>query len=121
MVRAFVAGVAGASSLARQHGVALRVLDLGVDDDLADLPPEVSAYHIGPSQPIHLSDALTPEECTQALFVGRAIAEAEIAAGADLAERGRCRVGARRQPLPLRLACPGRARGDGGLRAGRLT
>jgi nicotinate-nucleotide--dimethylbenzimidazole phosphoribosyltransferase len=84
MVRAFVAGIAGASSLARQHGVALRVLDLGVDDDLADLPPEVSAYHIGPSQPIHLADALTPEECTQALFVGRAIAEAEIAAGADL-------------------------------------
>ena len=34
MVRAFVAGVAGASCLARQHGVALRVLDLGVDDDL---------------------------------------------------------------------------------------
>jgi nicotinate-nucleotide--dimethylbenzimidazole phosphoribosyltransferase len=84
MVRAFVSGVAGASSLARQHGVALRVLDLGVDDDLDDLPPEVSAYHVGPSRPIHLTDALTPEECSLALFVGRAIAEAEIAAGADL-------------------------------------
>ena len=35
MVRAFVAGVAAANVLARQHGVALRVLDLGVDDDLA--------------------------------------------------------------------------------------
>ena len=38
MVRAFVAGVAAASVLARQHDVALRVLDLGVDADLGDLP-----------------------------------------------------------------------------------
>jgi nicotinate-nucleotide--dimethylbenzimidazole phosphoribosyltransferase len=41
MVRAFVAGVAGANVLARQHGVALRVLELGVDDDLEDVPAEV--------------------------------------------------------------------------------
>ena len=39
MVRAFVSGVAAVSCLARQHGVVLRVLDLGVDDDLAELPP----------------------------------------------------------------------------------
>jgi nicotinate-nucleotide--dimethylbenzimidazole phosphoribosyltransferase len=93
MVRAFVAGVAGASSLARQHGVALRVLDLGVDDDLADLPPEVSAYHLGPSQPLHLRDALTAEQCGQALAIGRAIAEAEIAAGADLLILGDMGIG----------------------------
>jgi nicotinate-nucleotide--dimethylbenzimidazole phosphoribosyltransferase len=28
--------------------VALRVLDLGVDDDLDDVPAEVSVYHLGP-------------------------------------------------------------------------
>ena len=50
MVRAFAAGVAGANCLARQHGVALRVLDLGVDDDLEDLAAEVSVYHLGPSR-----------------------------------------------------------------------
>src|SRR5215212_1371764 len=44
MVRVFVAGKASASVLARQHGVALRVLDVGVDDDLDEIPPEVSAY-----------------------------------------------------------------------------
>ena len=93
MVRAFVAGVAAASCLARQHDVALRVLDLGVDDDLADLPAEVSAYHIGPSQPIHLQDALTAEQCRQALAVGRALAEAEIAAGADLLILGDMGIG----------------------------
>ena len=42
MVRAFAAGRAAANCLARQHEVSLRVLDLGVDDDLADLPAEIS-------------------------------------------------------------------------------
>ncbi len=84
MVRAFAAGVAGANCLARQHGVALRVLDLGVDDDLEDVPAEVSAYHLGPSQPIDQADALTADDCRQALRAGEAIAEVEIAAGADL-------------------------------------
>ena len=93
MVRAFVSGVAAASCLARQHGVALRVLDLGVDDDLAELPPEVSAYHIGPSEPLHLADALTPDACSRALHAGRAIAEAEIAAGADLLILGDMGIG----------------------------
>jgi nicotinate-nucleotide--dimethylbenzimidazole phosphoribosyltransferase len=84
MVRAFVAGVAGANCLARQHGVALRVLELGVDDDLEDLPAEVSAYHIGSSRPIDQADALTADDCREALRAGEAIAEVEIAAGADM-------------------------------------
>jgi len=84
MVRAFVSGVAGANSLARQHDVALRVLDLGVDDDLDDLPAEVSVYHLGPSEPIDKADALTGSDCKQALRAGEVIAEDEISAGADL-------------------------------------
>jgi nicotinate-nucleotide--dimethylbenzimidazole phosphoribosyltransferase len=84
MVRAFVAGVAGANILARQHGVALRVLELGVDDDLEDVPAEVSAYHIGSSRPIDKADALTADDCREAVRAGEAIAEVEIAAGADL-------------------------------------
>lgn len=93
MVRAFVSGTAAASCLARQHGVALRVLDLGVDDDLAELPPEVSAYHVGSSSPIHLQDALSPEDCARAMLAGRMIAEAEIAAGADLLILGDMGIG----------------------------
>jgi len=84
MVRAFVAGVAGANSLARQHGVALRVLDLGVDDDLEELPAEVSVYHLGPSEPIDQADALSAADCRQALRAGEAIAQDELSAGADL-------------------------------------
>ena len=84
MVRAFVAGVAGANCLARQHGVVLRILELGVDDDLEDVPAEVSAYHIGSSRPIDQDDALTADDCREALRAGEAIAEVEIAAGADM-------------------------------------
>ena len=93
MVRAFASGRAAANCLARQHEVSLRVLDLGVDDDLADLPVEISKYHITPARPIHREDALTSAECAQALRAGRAIAETEIAAGADLLILGDMGIG----------------------------
>ncbi len=85
MVRAFVAGVAGASVLARQHGVALRVLDIGVDDDLRDLPASVQAHKVRRScGAIHRSDALTLGETQLALTAGRRIAAEELSTGADL-------------------------------------
>lgn len=85
MVRAFLAGVAGASVLARQNGVALRVLDIGVDDDLEGLPSWVQAHKVRRSSgAIHRSDALTLGETQLALTAGRRIAAQELAAGADL-------------------------------------
>jgi nicotinate-nucleotide--dimethylbenzimidazole phosphoribosyltransferase len=93
MVGAFLAGVAGANILARQHGVALRVLDLGVDDDLADIPAEVSAYHIRPSGSIDREDALTASEVRRAIRMGERIGREEIAAGADLLILGDLGIG----------------------------
>jgi nicotinate-nucleotide--dimethylbenzimidazole phosphoribosyltransferase len=93
MVAAFLAGVAGANVLARQHGVALRVLDLGVDDDLADIPAEVSAYHIRPSGSIDREDALTAGEVRRAIRMGERIGREEIAAGADLLILGDLGIG----------------------------
>jgi len=94
MVRAFVAGVAGASVLARQHGVSLRVLDLGVDDDLVGLPDEVRAHKVRRSSgAIHRVDALTPDQTQQALTAGAAIAAEEIAIGADLLVLGDMGIG----------------------------
>ncbi|MGI8456807.1 MAG: nicotinate-nucleotide--dimethylbenzimidazole phosphoribosyltransferase [Propionibacteriaceae bacterium] len=93
MVRAFVAGVAGVSVLARQHDVALRVLDLGVDADLSDLPG-VTTYKITRSTaPLHLTDALTPEQTRAGLAAGDGIATAEISAGADLLILGDMGIG----------------------------
>lgn len=94
MVRAFVAGAAGASVLARQHSVALRVLDIAVDDELAGVPAEVTAHKLRRSSgAIQLIDALSADETRQALAEGRLIAAEEIAAGADLLILGDLGIG----------------------------
>ena len=94
MVGAFVAGVAGVSVLARQHDVSVRVLDLGVDADLSDLPPEVGAYKVRRSSgAIDREDALTAAETERALAAGAAIAAEEVAAGADLLILGDMGIG----------------------------
>ena len=94
MVGAFVAGVAGVSVLARQHGVSVRVLDLGVDADLTGLPSAVTAYKIRRSSgAIDREDALSPAETERALAAGRAIAAEEITAGADLLILGDMGIG----------------------------
>src|SRR5690242_21904936 len=57
MVRTFVAGKAGVSALAAAHDVHVRVLDLGVDDDLADVPADVRAHKVRRSSgALHLED-----------------------------------------------------------------
>ena len=94
MVRTFLSGRAGVSALARQHGVALRVLDIGVDDDLAGVDPAVQEFKIRRSSgAIHLEDALTPEETRRALEAGAAVAAVEIAAGAQLLLSGDMGIG----------------------------
>lgn len=95
MVGAFVAGVAGVSVLARQHGVSVRVLDLGVDADLTGAVPDaVSAHKVRRSSgAIHLTDALSSDETRAALAVGSRIATEEVAAGADLLVLGDMGIG----------------------------
>lgn len=94
MVGAFVAGVAGVSVLARQHGVSVRVLDVGVDADLTGLPAGVTAHKIRRSSgAIDREDALSLVETEQALAAGAAMATEEIAAGADLLILGDMGIG----------------------------
>lgn len=94
MVRTFVAGKAGVSALAAAHDVRVRVLDLGVDDDLEGVPADVSAHKVRRSSgAIHLEDALTAEETWRALDVGRAVADQEIDAGAQLLLSGDMGIG----------------------------
>ena len=94
MVRTFVMGKAGVSALAAAHGVRVRVLDLGVDDDLEGVPDDVRAHKVRRSSgALHLEDALTAEETEQALAAGRAIADEEIDAGAQLLLSGDMGIG----------------------------
>ena len=94
MVRTFLAGRAGVSVLAAQHGVSVRVLDLGVDDDLDGVPAEVTAFKVRRgSGAIHLEDALTADETRRAILAGETVAAEEIAAGAQLLISGDMGIG----------------------------
>jgi nicotinate-nucleotide--dimethylbenzimidazole phosphoribosyltransferase len=98
MVRTFLAGKAGVSALARAHGVAVRVLDLGVDEDFADLDEQTrSALTVHKvrrgSGAIHLEDALTGEQTRAALDAGAAVAREEMRAGAQLLISGDMGIG----------------------------
>ncbi|MEX0429112.1 nicotinate-nucleotide--dimethylbenzimidazole phosphoribosyltransferase [Nocardioides sp. DS6] len=98
MVRTFLAGKAGVSALARAHNVSVRVLDLGVDDDFADLPDAVrgalTAHKVRRSSgAIHLEDALTADEVRAALDAGAAVAREEVAAGSQLLLSGDMGIG----------------------------
>jgi nicotinate-nucleotide--dimethylbenzimidazole phosphoribosyltransferase len=94
MVRTFVAGRAGVNALAAAHGVHVRVLDLGVDDDLDGVPAEVTAHKVTRgSGSIDVEDALTPEQTRQSLDAGRQAAAEEIAAGGQLLLSGDMGIG----------------------------
>ena len=94
MVRTFLAGRAGVSVLAAQHGVTMRVLDIGVDDDLTGVDPAVQEFKIRRgSGAIHLEDAMTVDETRQAVEAGAVVAVEEIAAGAQLLISGDMGIG----------------------------
>ncbi|WP_243057923.1 nicotinate-nucleotide--dimethylbenzimidazole phosphoribosyltransferase [Nocardioides sp. SR21] len=98
MVRTFLAGKAGVNALADAHGVAVRVLDLGVDEDFDDLDADtraaLTAYKIRRSSgAIHLEDALTRAQAEAALAAGAAVAREEILAGAQLLLSGDMGIG----------------------------
>jgi nicotinate-nucleotide--dimethylbenzimidazole phosphoribosyltransferase len=72
----------------------VRVFDLGVDDDLADTPDDVRRHKVRRgSGAIHREDALTAAEVDAALRAGRAVADEEIDAGADLLVPGDMGIG----------------------------
>lgn len=94
MVREFLRGGAAVNVLAREHDARVRVLDLGVDDDLADTPAAVRRHKVRRgSGAIHREDALTAAEVEAALHAGRAVVDEEIDAGADLLVPGDMGIG----------------------------
>ncbi|WP_446665809.1 nicotinate-nucleotide--dimethylbenzimidazole phosphoribosyltransferase [Flexivirga sp. B27] len=98
MVRTFLVGKAGVSALAAAHGVAVRVLDIGVAEGFSDLDAgsreALTAYKIREgSGAIHLEDALTADQTEAALAAGAAVAAEEIAAGAQLLISGDMGIG----------------------------
>ena len=108
-MRTLAAGRAGVTALAREHGVAVTVLDVAVDADLADLPAEVTARKVRRgSGAIHLTDALTREE-TDAVALAAEPAAELVADGAQLLMTGDLGIGNTTLAgalSPRRSACP---------------
>lgn len=91
MVTNFLSGGAAVNALAAVAGATVRVADISVD---ADTDPRVSAHKVRRSSgAIDREDALTAEEVQAAIEAGRAIADEEIDAGADLLIAGDMGIG----------------------------
>jgi nicotinate-nucleotide--dimethylbenzimidazole phosphoribosyltransferase len=93
MVLNFLAGGAAANVLARLHGVALHVVDVGVDADFNNI--EGLLHHkISSGTKNMLRDAaMTDEELSQALLVGAQLADEAAAAGHTLLAVGEMGIG----------------------------
>ncbi|ANZ19148.1 nicotinate-nucleotide--dimethylbenzimidazole phosphoribosyltransferase [Streptomyces noursei] len=94
LVRAVLDGASPAAVLARTAGVPVRVVDMAVDCDPAELPEEVTRHRVRRgSGRIDVEDALTAEEAEAAFRAGMAIADEEADAGTDLVVLGDLSVG----------------------------
>ena len=85
MVRTMVAGGAAVTVLARQVGAAVTLLDLSVDDDLDDLGVAITRHKVRRgTDPIDVTDAMSPEQSLQAFEAGQAVADEAVDSGAQL-------------------------------------
>jgi nicotinate-nucleotide--dimethylbenzimidazole phosphoribosyltransferase len=93
-LRAMVTGNAAVNVLARQVDATVRVLDICVDDAMADVPEHVVAHKVrrGTGR-IDIEDACSRDEAEQAFQAGMRVADEEIDAGADLLVAGDLGVG----------------------------
>jgi nicotinate-nucleotide--dimethylbenzimidazole phosphoribosyltransferase len=76
MVQNFLGGGAAVSVLARQHGIALTVVDCGVRHDFAPAPGLVDRKIAAGTADASLGPAMTAEQCAQAIDNGRDIVRA---------------------------------------------
>ncbi|MGW8399314.1 nicotinate-nucleotide--dimethylbenzimidazole phosphoribosyltransferase [Streptomyces lydicus] len=94
LVRAVLDGGSPVAVLARGAGAQVRVVDMSVDCDPADLPEEVTRHRVRRgSGRIDIEDALTAEEAEAAFRAGTALADEEADAGTDVVVLGDLSVG----------------------------
>ncbi len=126
MVRNFLAGGAAINVFARQHGIALRVVDAGVIGELPAHPDLVDTRIAAGTASFLRGSAMTQEQCGRAIRCGWQLAEAEITAGSNVLGFGEMGIGNSTSAAALMSAicglpaaeCVGRGTGvdDAGLR-----
>jgi nicotinate-nucleotide--dimethylbenzimidazole phosphoribosyltransferase len=93
MVATYLAGRAGISVLARATGVALRVVDAGVDAELKPHPDLIPAKIRRGTRNAAVESAMTRGEARECLAQGAAIVAASIEAGTDIVAIGEMGIG----------------------------
>jgi nicotinate-nucleotide--dimethylbenzimidazole phosphoribosyltransferase len=94
LARAVLEGVAPVSVLARQYGADVRIVDMSMDCDPAELPKDVVAHRVRRgSGLIDVESALTEEDAERAFLAGVAVADEEADSGTDLLLLGDLSVG----------------------------
>ncbi|MBM9505418.1 nicotinate-nucleotide--dimethylbenzimidazole phosphoribosyltransferase [Actinacidiphila acididurans] len=94
LARAVLDGTAPVAVLARQYGATVRLVDLALDCDEAELPADVTAHRVRRgSGRLDIEDALSAEEAEQAFRTGMALADEEADSGTDLVLLGDLSVG----------------------------
>ncbi|MFF2653414.1 nicotinate-nucleotide--dimethylbenzimidazole phosphoribosyltransferase [Streptomyces sp. NPDC058045] len=94
LVRAVLDGESPLAVLARRLDVPVRVVDMSLDCDPAELPEEITRHRVRRgSGRIDIEDAMTADEAEQALRAGMAVADEEADAGTDLVVLGDLSVG----------------------------
>ena len=126
MVHNFLAGGAGINVFARQNGIALRVVDAGVNHVFGPLPDLIIAKVGMGTASFAKTQAMSVTQCKQALQRGAALARGEIDAGSNVIGFGEMGIGNTSSAaalmsvlcdLPL-VQCVGRGAGhdDNGVR-----
>jgi nicotinate-nucleotide--dimethylbenzimidazole phosphoribosyltransferase len=94
LARAAIDGTAPLNILARQYGAQVRVIDMALDCDPAELPADVTAHRVRRgSGRLDIEDALTREEAERAFRTGMALADEEADTGTGLVLLGDLSVG----------------------------
>lgn len=92
MVRNFADGGAAINVFCRQHGIAIDVIDAGVNGDLAGLPVTHAKVAPGTRNFLH-EPAMTVTECEQAIARGAALARATAESGCNVIGFGEMGIG----------------------------
>lgn len=94
LAKAALDGTAPANALARQYGASVRVVDMALDCDPAELPDHVTAHRIRRgSGRIDIEDALTQDEAERAFRVGMDLADEQADSGVGVVLLGDLSVG----------------------------
>jgi nicotinate-nucleotide--dimethylbenzimidazole phosphoribosyltransferase len=93
MVMNFLAGGAAINVFCRTNGLQLQVVDAGVDHDLTEQQGIVHRKVAPGTRPFHLGQAMTPEQCEQALTSGAMQVQALIEEGCNAVGFGEMGIG----------------------------